>query len=157
MDFVCSNLSSASVDFQLYHALAVKDLPAAQLITAAFRKRSITQTNENPATAFNRGLCLFLLGEHESAISELKHAEKLLGNTPELDISDKNQFIKALEISSRRRKLFLLPLDPNSVNSNMRYVLIRIKWLTAVCLKALGRDGEAAMIERFLSQYNIEL
>ncbi len=151
-----NNRTSVNADLQLYRALAVGDLPAAQLINAAVGK-SQASGGGNPATAFNRGLCLFLLEEHEGALSELKRAEQLSGNPPELDISDKNLFIKALELSSREKKLFLLPLDPDSASGNMRYVLIRVKWLTALCLKALGREGEAAMIKRFLSQYNIEL
>ncbi len=149
-----NNRTSVNADMQLYRALAVGDLPAAQLISAAVGK-SQASGGGNPATAFNRGLCLFLLGEHEGALSELKRAEQLSGNPPEIDISDKDLFIKALEISNR--ELFLLPLDPDSASGNTRYVLIRVKWLTALCLKALGREGEAAMIKRFLSQYNIEL
>ncbi len=153
-----NNRTSVNADLQLYRALAVGDLPAAQLISSAVGKSSgQAPSGGNPATAFNCGLCLFLLGEHESALSHLKRAEQLSGNPPELDISDKNLFLKALEISSRERKLFLLPLDPDSSSGNTRYVLIRVKWLTALCLKALGREGEAAMIKRFLSQYNIEL
>ncbi len=151
-----NNRTSVNADLQLYRALAVGDLPAAQLISAAVGKCQASGGG-NPATAFNRGLCLFLLGEHEGALSELKRAEQLSGNPPELDISEKNLFIKALELSSREKKLFLLPLDPDSANGNTRYVLIRVKWLAALCLKALGREGEAAMIKRFLSQYNIEL
>ncbi len=149
-----NNRTSVNADMQLYRALAVGDLPAAQLISAAVGK-SQASGGGNPATAFNRGLCLFLLEEHEGALSELKRAEQLSGNPPEIDISDKDLFIKALEISNR--ELFLLPLDPDSASGNTRYVLIRVKWLTALCLKALGREGEAAMIKRFLSQYNIEL
>ncbi len=149
-----NNRTSVNADMQLYRALAVGDLPAAQLISAAVGKCQASGGG-NPATAFNRGLCLFLLEEHEGALSELKRAEQLSGNPPEIDISDKDLFIKALEISNR--ELFLLPLDPDSASGNTRYVLIRVKWLTALCLKALGREGEAAMIKRFLSQYNIEL
>ncbi len=151
-----NNRTSVNADLQLYRALSAGDLPAAQLISAAVGKSQAPGVG-NPATAFNRGLCLFLLEEYEGALSELKRAEQLSGNPPELDISDKNLFIKALEISSREKKLFLLPLDPDSSSGNMRYVLIRVKWLAALCLKALGREGEAAMIKRFLSQYNIEL
>lgn len=153
-----NNRTSVNADLQLYRALAVGDLPAAQLISAAVGKSSAQASGGgNPATAFNRGLCLFLLEEYEGALSELKRAEQLSGNPPEIDISDKNLFIKALELSSRERNLFLLPLDPETAGGNARYVLIRVKWLTALCLKALGREGEAAMIKRFLSQYNIEL
>ncbi len=144
-------------DTRLYRALAIGDLPAAYLTASSVKKGSGTAPGgENPATAFNCGLCLFLMEEYESALFELKRAEQQAGNPPEIDIADKQLFIKALERSNREQKLFLLPLDPDSINDCMRYVLIRVKWLTAFCLKALGRDGEAAMIRRFLSRYNID-
>lgn len=149
-------VNSANIDIQLYRALSAGDLPVAYLISGIIDKNK-TYGGENPVTAFNRGLCLFLLEEYESALSELKRAEQLSGNPPEFDISDKKLFAKALEISCRGQKNVLLPLDPDSAKSCARYVLIRVKWLTALCLKALGRDGEAMMIKRFLSQYNIDL
>ncbi len=152
-----NNRPSLNADMRLYRALAVGDLPAANLIIRTIKKSSGTAPNgNNPATAFNCGLCLFLMEEYESALFELKRAEQQTGNPPEIDIADKQLFIKALELSNREQKLFLQPLDPDSINDCMRYVLIRIKWLTAFCLKALGRDREAAMIKRFLSQYNID-
>ncbi len=142
-----------NADVQLYRALSVGDLPAAQILCSRIGK---APGGNNPASSFNCGLCLFLLEEYESALFELKRAEQKLGNPPELDIADKNLFIKALELSPREQRLFLLPLDPGSVEVCMRYMLIRVKWLTAICLEALGREGEAAMIKRFLSQYNID-
>ncbi len=152
-----NNRSSSDADMRLYRALAVGDLPAAHLIIRTIKKSSGTApSGENPATAFNCGLCLFLLEEYESALFELKRAEQQTGNPPEIDIADKQLFIKALELSDREQKLFLLPLDPDFASDCMRYVLIRVKWLTAFCLKALGRGGEAAMTKRFLSQYNID-
>lgn len=153
-----NNQTAANADIQLYRALSAGDLPAAQLINGAIEKSADKSPDgKSPATAFNRGLCLYLLEEYESALSELKRAEQLSGNPPEIDIADKKLFVKALEIANREQRLCLLPLDPESVKGCARYVLIRIKWLTALCIKALGRDGEAAMIKRFLSQYNIEL
>lgn len=149
-------VNSENADLQLYRALSAGDLPAAYLISGVVDKNK-TYSGENPATAFNRGLCLFLLEEYESALSELKRAEQLSGNPPEFNIAEKKLFDKALEISSREQNPVLLPLDPNSAKSCARYVLIRIKWLSALCLKALGRDGEASVIKRFLTQYNIEL
>ncbi len=139
-------------ELRLYRALSAGDLPAAQILCGR-----VDKTGDDPAAAFNRGLCLYLLEEYESALFELKRAERQLGNPPEVDIADKELFDRALEFSSREQKLFLLPLDPDFDKSCMRYMLIRVKWLAAVCLKALGREGEAAMIKRFLSQYNIDL
>lgn len=145
--------SMANADLQLYRALCVGDLPAARILCGFTGKET---GSDNPASAFNRGLCLFLLEEYESALSELNHAERQLGNPPELDISDKKLFTKAFELANREKKLCLLPLDPDSVNVCARYMLIRVKWLTALCLKALGREGEAAMIKRFLARYDID-
>ncbi len=145
--------SPEDADVQLYCALSAGDLPAAQILCSYIGK---TPGCDNPASSFNRGLCLFLLKEYESALFELKRAEQQLGSPPEPDIADRNLFIKALALSNREQRLFLLPLYPGSVKAGMRYMLIRVKWLTAICLKALGREGEAAMIKRFLSQYNID-
>lgn len=149
-------IAKLNADGQLYRALAAGDLPAAYLISCSIDKNK-TCSIENPATAFNRGLCLFLLEEYEAALSELKRAEQLSGNPPEIDISERKLFNKALELSNQEQSLAVNPLDPGSVNIYARYILIRIKWLTALCLKALGRDGEASVIKRFLSQYSINL
>lgn len=141
-----SNKTSANADMRLYRALSAGDLPAAWLI------KNISV--ENPASLFNRGLCLFGLGEWERSLAELKRAEQLLGNPPEIDISERDVFIKSLSESER---LYLLPLDPESSADCARYALIRVKWLEALCLDNLGRNAEAALIKRFLSQYKIEL
>ena len=49
------------------------------------------------ATAFNCGLCLYRLEEHEKALSCLKRAELLLGTPPDLDIREKESFFRAVE------------------------------------------------------------
>lgn len=149
-------IAKLNADSQLYRALANGDLPAAYLISCSIDKNK-TCSIENPATVFNQGLCLFLLEEYEAALSELKHAEQLSGNPPEIDISERKLFNKAIEISNHEQNLYVKPLDPGSVNIYARYILIRTKWLTALCLKALGRDSEVSVIKRFLSQYNIDL
>lgn len=142
-----------AADVSIYRALSVGDLPAAYLLGEFSQNKPYD--GDNAAVAFNRGLCQFLLEEYESALSELKRAERLSGNPPELDSTSRKLFAKAMEQSKDR--LALLPLDPEASVCLARYTLIRIKWLTAICLKVLGRNGEAAMITRFLSQYNIEL
>lgn len=154
-------IAKLNADMQLYRALSAGDLPGAYLICSSIDKDR-TCTIENPATEFNRGLCLFLLEEYEAALSELKHAEQLCGNPPEIDISEKKLFNKAIaisnhEISDHEKSLAVKPLVPGSEKIYPRYILIRTKWLTALCLKTLGRDSEAAMLKRFLSQYNIEI
>lgn len=140
------NKTSTNADMRLYRAMSAGDLPAAWLI------KNISK--ENPASLFNRGLCLFGLGEWEKSLAELKRAEQLLGSPSEIDISERTFFIKALSESER---LYLLPLDPESSADCARYALIRVRWLEALCLDNLGRNAEAAAIKRFLSQYKIEL
>ena len=140
---------SESSDRQMYNALSSGDLPAAWLLS-----KNICE--ENPASVFNRGLCLFMLEEWEKALAELKRAEQLLGNPPEPDISEKELFLRAIEQSGSER-LYLPPLDPDAVKVCGRYGLIRVKLLSAMCLEKLGRGGEALTIKRFLSQYNINL
>lgn len=142
-----------NADISLYRALSEGDLPAACLLGEFSSHKTVDA--DNAAAAFNRGLCLFLLEEYEDALSELKRAERLSNNAPELDSTARNMFSKAVEASGE--KLARLPLDPESPKSLTRYVLIRTKWLTALCLKALKREGEAAAAARFLSQYNIVL
>ncbi len=152
-----NNRPPSNTDMRLYRALAVGDLPAAYLTASTVKKSSgAALDSENPATAFNLGLCLFLMEEYENALFELKRAEQQTGNPPELDIADNRLFVKALELSGGEKKPYLLPLDPECESGDMRYVLIRVKWLSALCLKALGREGEAAVIKRFLSRYNID-
>lgn len=148
MEFYNKNISE-SFDRQLYNALSAGDLPAAWLLS-----RNVC--GENAASVFNRGLCLFMLEEWEKALAELKLAERILGNPPELDISERELFLKAIELSNSERPR-LLPLDPDTAGICGRYALIRVKWLSAVCLEKLGRGGEALTVKRFLSQYNINL
>lgn len=138
---------AANADMRLYRALSAGDLPAARLIKDV--------SEDNPFSLFNRGLCLFGLEEWERSLAELKRAERLLGNPPEPDISDRAEFIKALSLSEREKPTYLLPLDPENTADCARYALIRVRWLEALCLEALGRAGEAAPIKRFLSQYQI--
>ena len=147
MELYSNKTASANTDMQLYRALSAGDLPAARLL-------SKNSDGENPASAFNRGLCLFLLEEWEASLAELRCAEQLLGNPPEYDISERTLFIRAIELS--KHTVYLLPLDPDSTCCE-RYALIRVKWLAALCLVNLGRGGEAAPVKRFLSQYNIEI
>lgn len=145
-----------NADISLYGALSVGDLPAAYLL-GDFSSHK-TYEGDNAAAAFNRGLCLFLLEEYEGALSELKRAERLSNGAPELDSTARTLFLKALEKSGK--DLALKPLDPNAAEASKsftRYVIIRTKWLSALCLKALGRNGECAMPARFLTQYNINL
>ena len=135
-------------DGTLYRALAAGDLPAAYLAGKDIKVKSGT-------TAFNYGLCLFRLGEWEKALAELKHAEQDIGNPPEYEISERKLFLKALESSEGATAL--LPLDPSAPQKFGRYALVRVRWLTALCLKNLGRESEAAPVIRFLSQYDIQI
>ena len=146
-------IAKLNKDMQLYRALSAGDLPAAYLIVSS--DKNTLYSEDNPATAFNRGLCFYLLEEYEDALSELKRAEQLSGNPPELDVSKRKLFEKALELSGQ--ELAEKPIDPGGVAVYARYVLIRAKWLAELCLKSLGRDSEAAMTKRFLAQYKIEL
>lgn len=141
--------SQFPLDEPLYRALSRGDLPAAYLILKDIKK------NDNPATAFNCGLCLYRLDEWEKALAELKTAEQLLGNQPEYDIAEKKLFIKAVEVCCNDTAL--LPLDPYAPQKCGRYALLRTKWLTALCLLKLGRESEAAPVLRFLSQYEIKI
>lgn len=141
--------SQVALDEPLYRALSRGDLPAAYLISKDIKKK------ENPATAFNCGLCLFRLGEWEKALADLKNAEQALGNQPEYDVSERRLFLKAVAVSVN--EIPTLPLDPVAPQKCGRYALIRVRWLIALCLKALGRDSEAAPVERFLFQYDIKI
>lgn len=141
--------SQIALDEPLYRALSRGDLPAAYLISKDLKKK------ENPATAFNCGLCLFRLGEYEKALGALKEAEQGLGNPPEYDVSERKLFLKAIAVSDNG--ITTLPLDPSAPQKCFRYALIRVRWLIALCLKALGRENEAAPVERFLTQYEIKI
>lgn len=152
MEFLNKNrVQSAEpeTDVALYDTLAAGDIPAAWLISRSKKEAA------SPADAFNRGLCLYLLDEWEKAENELKRAEQLLGNPPEFDISDKRPLLKALAVSGP--KTALLPLHQSTAAQNGRYALLRVKWLSALCLLKLGRTQEAAPIIRLLSQYNITI
>ena len=146
-------IAKLNTDMQLYRTLSAGDLPAAYLVVSS--DKNTLYSEDNPAVAFNRGLCFYLLEEYEDALSELKNAERLAGNPPELDVSKRKLFERALELSGQ--ELAEKPIDPGGAAVYARYVLIRAKWLAALCLKALGRDGEAAMTKRFLLQYKIKL
>ena len=139
---------NASADEPLYRALVCGDLPAAYLISKDLKEKS------NPATAFNCGLCLYKLGEWEKSLADLKRAEQSLGNQPEYDISERKLLLKSFEGFSDGAAF--IPLDPAAPKKCARYSLIRVRYLIALCLFKLGRDGEAAPITRFLSQYNIK-
>ena len=138
-----------SADGALYRALACGDLPAAYTVSKDIKEKT------NYATAFNCGLCFYLLEEWEKALTDLKRAEQLLGNPPEYDISERKLFLKALEASGGGQAV--LPLDNDAPSKCGRYALIRTRCLIVRCLKNLGRENEAAPVVRFLSQYNIQI
>lgn len=137
----------------LYRALAVGDLPAAWLLARPFLEHT-DYGKLSAATAFNCGLCLYRLKEYERALSQLKQAERSLGTPPELDISEKKLFFEAIKNSGKQTAL--APLDPDAKGLE-RYVLIRIRWLFALCLICQNRRNEAEPIIRFLAGYQIEL
>ncbi|MCI9558996.1 hypothetical protein D3Z55_15005 [Clostridiaceae bacterium] len=138
----------------LYRGLACGDLPAAWLTVRLLMERRKTETLSY-ATGFNCGLCLYQMGEYEKALGELKLAEQSLGNPSDFELTERKRFIQVL--SDGGNGVGLLPLDPNGGKHLERYGLIRIKWLTALCLLKLGRQQEAASIVRFLGQYQMEL
>lgn len=148
-----SQKSLTAADASLYRALAVGDLPAAWLLTRPFLERSKSE-KLSVSTAFNCGLCLYRLGEYEKALAELKRAEQSLNIPPDLDIQEKKLFFQAIEADEQTA---LLPLDPECEKGLERYALIRVRWLTALCLIRLERQQEAAPIIRFLTQYQIKL
>ncbi len=99
-----------------------------------------------------------MLEEWKKALPRLKNAEKLLGNPPEFDIADKKLFIKSVELKEKDGgKEWFAALDPDSSVGCTRYGLIQVRRLTAMCLIKLERNGEAAPLIRFLSQYNINV
>lgn len=147
-----TNTDLSAAGSELYRALASGDLPSAWLICKDIKESS------NPASEFNCGLCFFLLEEWEKALDRLKNAEKLLGNPPEFDIADKKLLLKAIELKEKNGGgERLIPLDPDSSVSRSRCGLIQVRRLAALCLIKLERDGEAAPLIRFLSQYNINI
>ena len=134
----------------LYRALALGDLPGAWLVARPLLEPGRTECLSAPA-AFNCGLCLFRLEEYERALTLLKRAERLLGSAAGLDTAERKLFVQAAETTDTA----LLPLDPEWGPGMERYALIRVRWLTALCLLRLDREQEAAPILRYLAQYHI--
>ena len=137
-------------DGSLYRALALGDLPGAWLLVCPPLEPVRTECL-NAITMFNCSLCLFRLEEYERALTLLKKAERLLKSTTGLNIAERKLFMQAAEITD----VALLPLDPEWGPGMERYAFIRVRWLTALCLLRLGREQEAAPIQRFLEQYQI--
>ncbi len=162
MEFIGKGRESAEAiedDRCLYRGLVCGDLPAAWLTAKSLMERRKAERRKaeelSYATAFNCGLCLYRLGEYEKALTELKLAEQSLGSASDFDVSDRKRLTQAL--SAAGKEAGLLPLDPESGKKLARYGQIRIKWLMALCLLALGRQQEASLCVRFLRQYQIEL
>ncbi|MDE7207431.1 MAG: hypothetical protein K2N90_09815 [Lachnospiraceae bacterium] len=156
MEFLGNGKSSelsANVSNSLYRALATGDIPAAWLLTKPLLERSKME-KLSASTAFNCGLCLYQLNEYEKALASLRQAEQSLGTPPDLDTQEKKLFLQAVMAA---QQVFLKPLDPENMKGLERYFLIRIRWLSALCLLHLERQQEAAPIIRFLAQYHIEL
>lgn len=144
--------ASCAADGPLYRALAVGDVPSAWLLSLSLLEPGQMERHTAP-TVFNCALCLFLVGEYERALGPLKQAQQSLTGSAELGTAERKLFTQALEASD----VALLPLDPEGAAGMDRYVLIRVRWLTALCLLQLGRRQEAQPILRFLEQYHIEL
>ncbi len=156
MEFLGNNKGSKPSSgnaVSLYRALAVGDLPAAWLLTGPFLEQG-KKEKLSASTSFNCGLCLYQLEEYEKALNVLKQAEQLLNTPPDFDMQEKKLFFHAIE---NGRQTAFLPLEPESEKGLDRYVLIRVRWLAALCLTALERRQEAAPMIRFLNQYHIEL
>ena len=85
------------------------------------------------------------------ALTLLKRAERLLDSIAGPDTAGRKLFMQALGASDAA----LLPLDPEWGPGMERYALIRVRWLTALCLLRLGREREATPLLRFLEQYHI--
>lgn len=156
MEFLGTGKNSkplTTVDNAVYRALACGDLPAAWLLVKPLLEQG--KKEKLPVTtAFNCGLCLYQLEEYEKALAELRRAEQSLNNPLDFDIQEKKLFLQAIKTG---RQTVLLPLDPESEKGLERYVLIRIRWLTAFCLLHLNRQQEADPVIRFLTQYQIEI
>lgn len=144
--------TSSAVDGPLYRALAVGDLPGAWLLARPLLEPGQAERLAAPA-AFNCALCLFLIGEYERALGPLKRAEQSLSTSAGLDTAERKLFIQALSVSDAA----LLPVDPEGGAGMECHVLIRVRWLTALCLLRLDRQQEAAPILRYLAQYQIEV
>lgn len=141
------------LDNGLYHALAVGDLPAAWLLAKPRLERADFE-GLSASTAFNCGLCLYLLEEYEKALSGLRRAKQAFGAPPDLDIREKELFLRAVRADET---VFLRPLNPQAPDGLERYGLIRTRWLAALCLLRLSRPQEAAPAIRFLAQYHITI
>ena len=141
---------AVSADGPLYRALAVGDLPGAWLLARPLLEPGRTECL-NALTVFNCSLCLFRLEEYERALTLLKRAERLLGSAAGVNTAERKLFVQAVETTD----VSLLPLDPEWGSGMEQYALIRVRWLTALCLLRLGREQEAAPILRFLTQYHI--
>ena len=144
---------SSAADSPLYRALAIGDYPGAWLLARPLLEPGRVD-HLSASTAFNCGLCLFLLEEYERALVPLKRAEQFLGSTAGLNAAERKGFLQAVTAS---KDTVLLPLDPEGGDGMERYYLIRVRWLTALCLIRLERRQEAAPILRFLEQYHIEI
>ncbi|MDE7222883.1 MAG: hypothetical protein K2O34_03755 [Acetatifactor sp.] len=144
--------ASCNAGSPLYRALAVGDVPSAWLLSLPLLEPGQMERHTAP-TVFNCALCLFLVGEYERALGPLKQAQQSLVGSAELSTAERKLFTQALEASD----VALLPLDPEGVAGMERYVLIRVRWLTALCLLRLGRQQEVQPVLRFLEQYHIEL
>lgn len=142
---------SSDADRSLYRALAAGDYPGAWLLARPLLEPGRVDWLSAP-TAFNCGLCLFLLEEYERVMVPLKRAEQSLGSPAGLSAAERKGFLQAVEAS---RDTALLPLDPEGGEGMERYYLIRVRWLTALCLIRLDRRQEAAPVLRFLEQYHI--
>lgn len=144
---------SFAADRALYRALAAGDYPGAWLLACPLLEPG--RVDRLPAsTAFNCGLCLFLLEEYEHALVPLKRAEQFLGSPAGLNAAERKGFLQAVAVS---KDTVLLPLDPEGAEGMERYYLIRVRWLTALCLICLDRRQEAAPALRFLEQYQIKI
>lgn len=140
-------------DRPLYRALAAGDYPGAWLLARPLLEMGRVE-NLSAATAFNCGLCLFHVGEYEQTLVLLKQAEQSLGSPVGLSAAQRKGFLQAVAAS---KDTALLPLDPEGGEGMAWYYLLRVRWLTALCLIRLERRQEAAPVLRFLEQYHIEL
>lgn len=148
-----SSGTSCAVCGPLYRALAAGDIPGAWLLSRPLLEPGRLEKLAAP-TMFNCALCLFLAGEYERALGPLKRAEQSLGSPAGLDAAERKIFAQAV---STAKDTVLRPLDPDGGAGMERYALIRVRWLTALCLLRLDRREEAAPILRYLAQYQIEI
>ena len=137
-------------DGPLYRALTLGDVPGAWLLARPLLEPGRTECLNMP-TMFNCSLCLFRLEEYERALTLLKRAERMLGSAAGLNTAERKLFVQSVETTDAAR----LRLDPEWGSEMERYALIRVRWLTALCLLRLGREQEAVPIMRFLAQYHI--